>query len=383
MGKNWKGKGGGGGGGGSNDLSNCRGYAAVMATCDAAREKESNKELTNLLSQAIECLYPKAVVSNQQEESSSAVGDSIADLLQQELKQLQNNKHKGAQDVVSINVGTKGIVFAKITRRDVCPVKLVKSIFDQVKTEKVPCSRHLVRLVPLQLVHFGGEEDFVASAKILVEGHFGEAKDKTLPQIALGKALPKRKAEDISGADECPEEEEGGNKRKCVEEEEVPSSSSASGSKERVEGPVGDDTEEPEGAPAPQVATAVPAAPAASSLPEIRYFILFKARNHNVLSKQLVIQKVRDILPPNFKQDYLHGQVGEECLCGYICTALCVCPCLSAKALLARPSTRHLSLGRGALRDDCSIALIYGAIRNSTVAGVPASRYPCLPVALS
>lgn len=324
MGKNWKGKGGGGGGGGNNDLSNCRGYAAVMATCDAAREKESNKELTNLLNQAIERLYPKPVASSQQEDGSSAAGDSIADLLQQELKQLQKNKHTGAQDVVSINVGTKGIVFAKITRRDVCPVKLVKSIFDQVKAEKVPCSRHLVRLVPLQLVHFAGEEDFVASAKILVEGHFGESTDKTLSQIALSKVVPKRKAEDISGAEVVEDTDEAADsKRKCIEEE-VPSSSSVSGSRELDEGPVGDDTVEDraEGGERPAMLSAVKeptvaAAPTPTSTqPEIRYFILFKARNHNVLNKQLVIQKVREILPSNFKQDYMHGQVG---MCVTVC----------------------------------------------------------------
>lgn len=39
---------------GSNALGDCRGYGCVMGTCDAARERETSKELVNLLTQAIE-----------------------------------------------------------------------------------------------------------------------------------------------------------------------------------------------------------------------------------------------------------------------------------------------------------------------------------------
>jgi hypothetical protein len=335
MGKNWNGRGGGrgGGGGGGNDLSNCRGYAAVIGTCDAAREKESNKELTNLLSQAIERLYPRP---DSQLDDNANKEDSIADLLQNELKQLQKQKHSGAQDVVSINIGIKGIVFAKITRRDVCPVKLVKEILDQVKAEKVPCSRHLVKIVPLQLVTFGGETEFISSAKILVEGHFGAesiGEGSTLAHIALSKVVHKRKADDLDG--EIPESNaathegddasEGAQKRVCVEVS-VPSSSAGlrSGSNAQEEGSVGDDTAEvvlntdpaptavDESAKIQESSTTVqvPAAPAAV-LPEVRYFVLFKARNHNTLNKQLVIQRVKEEMPAHLRQDYLHGQVGS------------------------------------------------------------------------
>ena len=39
---------------GSNALGDCRGFGCVMGTCDAARERETSKELVNLLTQAIE-----------------------------------------------------------------------------------------------------------------------------------------------------------------------------------------------------------------------------------------------------------------------------------------------------------------------------------------
>ena len=71
----------------------------------------------------------------------------------------------------------------------------------------------------------------------------------------------------------------------------------------------------------------VPAAPTAASStvaapqkPEVRYFILFKARNHNTLTKHMVIQRVRECLPPHLRQDYLHGQVAT---CRGICHVLC------------------------------------------------------------
>jgi hypothetical protein len=149
MGKNWKGHGGGrGGGGGSGDLTSCRGFAGVIGTCDAAREKESNKELTNLLQQTIERIYP--VVAEDSIDSPQE-SDSIADMIKSEVAQLKSKKQGGGQDVVSINTGIKGIVFVKISRRDICPVKLIKAIFDQVKADKVPCTRHVVRIIPLQL----------------------------------------------------------------------------------------------------------------------------------------------------------------------------------------------------------------------------------------
>lgn len=352
MGKNWKGRGGGGGGGGGGDFTNCRGFACVIGTCDAAREKESNKELTNLLNQAIERVYPPSSSGSAEAEPAAAKEESIADMLQNELKQFRQQKHSGAQDIVTINTGIKGIVFAKISRRDVCPVKLVKSIMDQIRDEKVPCSRHLVKIIPLQLAFYGGETEFINSSKILAEACFtSEDASVTLPTLQLSRVVHKRKSDQIEDGAEGESKEPGDHdeqdsKRSCLEDdgpvvakaqevaapsfnlfaapaaEEVAVPFALEGSSENAPGAV------------PATSTPAPSTVAAPLKPEVRYFILFKARNHNTLTKHMVIQRVRECLPPHLRQDYLHGQVatcrfmnpcalcssvccGAHCLCGY------------------------------------------------------------------
>jgi hypothetical protein len=332
MGKNWKGRGGGGGGGGGGDFTNCRGFACVIGTCDAAREKESNKELTNLLNQAIERVYPPTSSASVEPEPLAAKEESIADMLQNELKQFRQQKHSGAQDIVTINTGIKGIVFAKISRRDVCPVKLVKAIMDQIRDEKVPCSRHLVKMIPLQLAFYGGETEFMNSAKILAEACFtGEDTSVTLPTLQLSKVVHKRKSDQIEGAeseDQKPEDhDDQDSKRVCQEgdaqdvpEPQEPTAASfnmfsapAATEAAALSAEVGTENS------APGAVQALPT-PAASTVaaplkPEIRYFILFKARNHNTLNKHMVIQRVRECLPAHLRQDYLHGQVLACPLC--------------------------------------------------------------------
>ena len=62
MGKNWRGgkgrRGAGGGGGGANDVSSLRGNGCILATCEGARVRETNKEVLNLINHAIENIYP-------------------------------------------------------------------------------------------------------------------------------------------------------------------------------------------------------------------------------------------------------------------------------------------------------------------------------------
>jgi hypothetical protein len=338
MGKNWKGHGGGrGGGGGSGDLTSCRGFAGVLGTCDAAREKESNKELTNLLQQTIERIYP--VVAEDSIDSPQE-SDSIADMIKSEVAQLKSKKQGGGQDVVSINTGIKGIVFVKISRRDICPVKLIKAIFDQVKADKVPCTRHVVRIIPLQLAFFPNDDEFSSTAKMLVECEFEQSAETqiTLPRLMLNKAFSKRKAAEVtgkteeSGAEKC--KEAGGQltrddgdcepdrKRPCVESAEesvvVQHETSAPPQEPAVIASgavVGEPEEKLSVAQVVQktvAAVAVPVMPATANLPVVRYMVQFKARNHNTLTKNGVLQKLRECMPPHVRQNYMDAQVGDS-----------------------------------------------------------------------
>jgi hypothetical protein len=78
-------------------------------------------------------------------------------------------------------------------------------------------------------------------------------------------------------------------------------------------------TIEPAAAPVAEPAAAVVPAVVPTYAPAdiIKYMVLFKARNHNTLTKNFVMSKVRECVPPYVKQDYLLAQVKIlSCFCG-------------------------------------------------------------------
>ena len=102
MGKGWKGRGGGGrgggGGGAHHDLKSVQGHACILGTCDSARVKEGNREMLNLVSEAIEELYPNLDEAGDKDarevgvsssSSSSSSEQTVSDLLKEELEMLK------------------------------------------------------------------------------------------------------------------------------------------------------------------------------------------------------------------------------------------------------------------------------------------------------
>ena len=188
MGKNWRGgsgggrggggrggRGGGRGGGGSNnDTSSCKGHGAIIGTCDAARERETSKEMVNLLNQAIEIMCPTSTTEDEypEPESTSYGGGSVKDMLAQEIAQVRKQRHTATQNVMSVDTKVKGLVLIKIMRKDLCPVDLVKTIFDRVRKEREPCSRHVVRLIPLQRVFYPNNNDLSDKVASIIQGVF-------------------------------------------------------------------------------------------------------------------------------------------------------------------------------------------------------------------
>lgn len=253
-------------------------------------------------------------VTDESEEPSSKGEESIADMIRNEVMQVKKQRHWGTQDFISINTGIKGIVLVKISRRDICPIVLVKSIFDLVSAEKVPISRHLVKLIPLQLIYFAGEEEFGNVTKLLVEGTFTNPTGVTLPTLQLSRVVHnKRKTPEEGEGDaaetgeESTEEGQGDTKRTKTEgnPEHVAETEDVAVEPAPKEEPVAPVVEE-----APVVAAA-PAVEPVSTVPReiIKYMVLFKARNHNTLTKTFVLQKFRELVPPYLRQDYLLAKV--------------------------------------------------------------------------
>ena len=160
--------------GASNDLPSCRGKSIVVGTCDAARERETSKEMVNILLQSIEIYKAQRNAeknegcdSSGQAEEDSSNSWSIADMLRQELAEVKAQKHSTTQDVMSVNTGIRGVVVIKINNPAYCPVELVKLIFERVRKERSPCSRNVVRLFPLKYVCFPKEDEVLLQLLLL------------------------------------------------------------------------------------------------------------------------------------------------------------------------------------------------------------------------
>jgi hypothetical protein len=92
----------------------------------------------------------------------------------------------------------------KILQANVCPVQLIRSIFEKVKTTKLPCSRHLCRIVPLSKVFFANEAEFETNIKNLIADAFDLPRpvDMTTPPPSAG--IPASVEVAVSELDEQP-----------------------------------------------------------------------------------------------------------------------------------------------------------------------------------
>lgn len=88
-----------------NDLSSCRGYSVVIATCEPAREREGTKELNTLLLQEIEKIDAENAANNTTTTSIDNSSKSIQSLLEEELEEIRGQRHEATQQVMSINTG--------------------------------------------------------------------------------------------------------------------------------------------------------------------------------------------------------------------------------------------------------------------------------------
>ena len=145
-----------------NDMSSCRGYSVILATCEAAREREASKELSTLLLQEIEKIDAEngggdSNNDNKKSNNNENNNKSIQSLLEEELEEIRGQRHEATQQVMSVKTGCKGLVLCKIKNKSLCPIDLVKRIFNRVKSEKQPISRWVSRIIPLTNVFYPNE----------------------------------------------------------------------------------------------------------------------------------------------------------------------------------------------------------------------------------
>lgn len=200
MGRKWYGSKRGGGSSGQvkrvnpNSISSCRGHSIVIGTCDTARERESNKELVNLLTQGIEDLVQRGEIPEKyvspfkaRKEAESEANEveggtygsnsySIASLLAAELEEARDDGG-GTACVHSILLNMKGVILVKLTRPDVDPLHLLRTIFDKIASTKLALSRHLIRLIPCARAFYPNYVELVSNVRTLLH--------KDLPGVSL------------------------------------------------------------------------------------------------------------------------------------------------------------------------------------------------------
>jgi hypothetical protein len=267
-----------------HDFSSCRGFGIILGTCDAAKERETSKEMVNLFSEAIEQVYPGSLLQNSQKDNDEPEPTekkeslSIADLMKQEISDVKTKKTANLSTVVSIKTDVKGIALVKLLKPEYCPVTLLRKVFDNIKSSKKGCCRYVVRLIPLKHVFFPKEDDFLDNMPKIFNKEFGITIDE-----------PKLVASSVTGE-----------KRPREEDEE-------------------DSTQEAQVAKIPKVEELVSESAVVhkplNTQEKFRYAVHFKARNHNVLTKQFVSDNVIDALKDYGIADFRYAKVIFCCVC--------------------------------------------------------------------
>jgi hypothetical protein len=287
MGKDWHKK---GGGGSKGNLSAARGFGCVLATCDVNRAKEGAKELLNLLTQAIEVVYPNIFDTDASASTGTGKQLSMEDALALEIKNSMNTKV-----VESIQTGVKGLILVKICKYKINPVVLIRHIFNNVRSTKAPCCRHLCRVVPLESVFFANEVEMQSNVLDLVRSRFGECDVKPPIVIAPAEANDAESAEvaSVDGkrslAESASSIEEGDENEEGVASKRVKTEESSEALAEALPHPTPLTTVDP----SPEPAAAAPGGRAG----KVAYCVLFKKRNHDVLHRSMVQDFVVEAMP--------------------------------------------------------------------------------------
>ena len=302
MGKNWKGgRGGGGGGrggGGSNDTASVRGNAAIIATCDAARERETNKEMLNLLNQTIEEIYPELVeVSGSIESDETVETKTSSDFLSEEIAALRQQTKKSSVMLMSVNTGIKGLCLIKVMNKKICPVRLVAAVFERVLNKKEAVSRHVVRVIPLMKTFYPNEDQLKEYSSVLCKEVFScyfpvvqnsstDTEKVSSNEMVIGEVRVRDSEEDV----------QGDSKRIKLADPETCEPS-------------------PQKCPSSSAVLSVSASAPGNAQPTIIYSVLFKKRDHDVLKREPVQEIVRQNMPKNARVDYKVPKVWYDLVC--------------------------------------------------------------------
>ncbi|CAM9496913.1 unnamed protein product [Ectocarpus fasciculatus] len=192
------------------NLGNVKGHQAVVGTCDVRHDRQATAELVDMLNSVADDMYPETEGDDAEAEdaataspvaptpsterkpgtgdsggagaapSSAAAGAaemSVEEMVKQEADALRSGSDK-AHRFKSVNTSVKGVVMVCVMDPKVDILRLVDSLYDEIRTTKMRRSRFLERVTPLQVTAYS-ELDAVKEA-------VGPIVSKALPPVAEG-----------------------------------------------------------------------------------------------------------------------------------------------------------------------------------------------------
>jgi len=232
---------------------------------------------------------------------------SISEILAAELNQVRERKHTETQNVMSINTSIKGVICVKVMRREVCPVLLVKMLFERVKKEKMAITRYCARVIPLKKVFYPNDAELRENIRDYVISLYPGIQ---LPDIELEEEIEKTKSSHASiGEAEANEE--------TVEMETSGVNTSDSSEVDRDNLALGSTVgskRELDSASSGKLKKAKSDAeelPVFTDYPPIVYQVSLKTRNHNVFNRANMQATLFQNLPQSSRATYISPKVRE------------------------------------------------------------------------
>jgi hypothetical protein len=263
----------------------------------------------NLITDVIEEIYPADDVPSVQLEEQQSL--SVEEMIRREVEAAKggtrSSKDKSfSQKAVSILTDVKGIVIIKLSKRKYCPVKILSHIIEKIEHDRIPLTRYVVRLIPLQVTFFPKQDELADNIPYLLHSHLSGIE---LPQ-------KRKKGENGEGDNEddsvsADEEDNANALPQHNEDVNTRTNEGNAAKKQRVDesgNAVVVSLEEPTVA----IESATEISEPTATAQKIRYSIEYKGRNHNVLNREMVYVMFNQRLRDYGVVDYRNPEVSFE-----------------------------------------------------------------------
>ena len=154
---------------------NLKGRPAIIATCDAIQTKYAKKELLNMLGEYADEIFPVAAAPLEGTAATNGTAPppalTVSEMMKLEVK--AQRKNRASRRVSVLQLGIKGLIVVRIDDDAICPVRLVRAIFEDLERTGRAKTRFCCRLIPLSCMCKADADEIFSVALPLVRAHFG------------------------------------------------------------------------------------------------------------------------------------------------------------------------------------------------------------------